>query len=81
VVEDDDQAAVQLLETLERQIGDRPAALAGIEEFREWGRHDTPGCRVQDQATRHHGDRVPRVLEDAAFGVDVQQKPAHPRRS
>ena len=70
-MEDDDEAAVELLESLERQIGRRAAPLADIEELGK-RRRDHPARRfVEDETARQDREVVPTVLVYAAWRVDV----------
>jgi hypothetical protein len=63
--EDDDQAAVDLLESLERQVRDALTALEGVEEFRERRRHDRLLVDVQNQPARDQSRVVPLPVIDA----------------
>jgi hypothetical protein len=75
VVEDDDQAAVELLNRLEWQVGDGFGMLADIEEFRKRRGHDTFAVRVKDKSASHERCLIPFLLVDAAFRVAEETQP------
>ena len=74
MMKDDDQASVELLRGLERQVRNRPVALAGIEELGKRGGDDPAGCVVQNQATGGQSHWLPGCLEDTVAGVDVKRQ-------
>jgi hypothetical protein len=63
--EEDDQAAVDLLESLERQVRDALAALEDVEELRERRRYNRLLLDVQDQPARDQRRVVPLPVIDA----------------
>src|SRR5262245_28808604 len=77
--EEDDQASVNLLESLERPIRNGLTALERIEEFRERRRHDAFLLDVQNEAARNQRCVVPFAVIDARRSVAVEPKPRGPR--
>jgi hypothetical protein len=75
VVEQDDEAAVELLKRLERQVRDGVQPLSHIEELGERRSYNTPLVGVEDDAAGEHGDVVPLPVVDAALAVAVQAQP------
>ena len=71
--EQDDQAAVELVEHLERAVRDDPVCLARIEELGERRRDNDTLLFVQDQPAGQQRKVVPQVIEDAGIAVNPQR--------
>jgi hypothetical protein len=76
--EEDDQAAVDLLEGLEREVRYALAALEGVEELRERRRHDPLLLDVQDEPARDQRRVVPLPVIDAGGAIAIKPKPVGP---
>ncbi|WP_246747859.1 hypothetical protein, partial [Methylobacterium sp. SD274] len=77
-MEGDDQAAVELLERLERKVRDGRVTLADVEELGEGRRDDDAGGRVDDEAPSQQRVPVPAVVVHAALRVTVEDQPGRP---
>ena len=69
-MEGNDEAAIELLESLERQIGHVASPFADVEEFRERRRDNLTGDFIKDETAGHNGELIPAVVVDAARRID-----------
>jgi hypothetical protein len=70
MMEGNDETAIELFESLERQIGHVASPFANIEEFRERRRDDLTGDFINDETAGHDGELIPAVVVNAARRID-----------
>ena len=72
MMEGNDEAAIELLESLERQIGHVAPPFADVEELRKRRCDHLTGCFIKNETAGHDGELIPAVVVDAAWRVDEQ---------